>query len=245
MEDFKQYIKNKKVALVGPANYMKDCLYGDEIEAHDVVVRINRGMESIGKYFLNIGSRTDILYSCLIEKSANAGKINLGLLSGEKVKYICCPPESNFEGISKTTRFHPLVNFKKMKSISEKIPIRIVDHEFHTWLARKVKSRPNTGFLAIYDFLRHDIQQLSIYGFSFYLDGFLPGQKSGVKKEKDCTEQQFADLAYNSKRHNQKNMWTYAKKTLRNNSKVNLDNTLTQILALEKFNRESFNEKIK
>ena len=87
-------------------------------------------------------------------------------------------------------------------------------------------------------------KSLSIYGFSFYLDGFISGQKSGVEKEKNCTEQEFADMAFNSKRHVQKNMWQYAKNTLLDNKKVILDSKLKQILELNSLDRKLFKEKV-
>ena len=51
-------------------------------------------------------------------------------------------------------------------------------------------------------------------------------------------------MAYASKRHVQKNMWEYAKKTLLGNRRVNLDKTLKKILELEKLDRELFKEMI-
>ena len=83
-------------------------------------------------------------------------------------------------------------------------------------------------------------KELSIYGFSFYLDGFLPGQKSGIESEKNCSEQEFADMAFNSKRHIQENMWRHAKNTLLDNSVVRLDKTLETILKMKTFNRKEF-----
>ena len=94
--------------------------------------------------------------------------------------------------------------------------------------------------MSIYDLLSFNPKSLSIYGFSFYLDGFIPGQKLGVEKEKNCSEQEFANLAFNSKRHVQKNMWQYAKDTLLNNSKIKLDDTLKTILSLEEFSKQKF-----
>ena len=99
--------------------------------------------------------------------------------------------------------------------------------------------------MAIYDLIRMDPKKLSIYGFSFYLDGFITGQKSGVENEKNCTEQEFANMAYSSKRHVQKNMWQYAKSTLKNNEKVNLDKTLQKILELESLDKELFEKEVK
>ena len=148
------------------------------------------------------------------------------------------------KGISNKTKLHSLVNKEKIKEIKKHIPVTIVDHKFHTDLAKKVNCKPNTGFLAIYDLLRMNPKKLSIYGFSFYLDGFITGQKAGVENEKNCTEQEFADMAFNSKRHVQKNMWKYAKETLLNNKHVVLDKTLNKILNLDKLDRKLFKEKV-
>ena len=240
-----EFLKNKSVALVGPAKYMSGSNYGVEIDSHDVVVRINRGIESIKSYGDDIGKRTDIYYSCLIETSQQTGKLDVVELKDDyKIKYIVAPPESDFIGMSSKTDFHSLVDKSKMESFKKHIPIRIIEHDFHTDLAREVRCKPNTGFLSIYDLLRFDIKKLSIYGFSFYLDGFLPGQKDGVIYEKGYSEQEFANMGFNSKRHIQVNMWNYAKQTLRNNPKVVLDGTLTQILNLKKFNKEEFRNEV-
>lgn len=238
-------IKGKNVALVGPAKYMEGSNLGNEIDNHDIVIRINRGIESIDYFKKDIGSRTDIFYSCLIERAQQTGVLDpLHLKYNHRIKHIVAPPDSDMKGISNKTKLHSLVNKEKIKEIKKHIPVTIVDHKFHTDLAKKVNCKPNTGFLAIYDLLRMNPKKLSIYGFSFYLDGFITGQKAGVENEKNCTEQEFADMAFNSKRHVQKNMWKYAKETLLNNKHVVLDKTLNKILNLDKLDRKLFKEKV-
>lgn len=242
MNSFKDLIYNKKVALVGPALYMKDSNFGSEIDDnHDTVVRINRGIESISKYGSDIGEKTDIYYTCLIERYQQTGKIVPSDLKKKYgIKYVVAPPDSNIKGIANQTKFHSLVRSDLVKEILDILPIRLVDHVFHTELAKKIDCKPNTGFLSIFDILQFSPKILSIYGFSFYLDGFIPGQKSGVEKEKNCSEQEFANMAFNSKRHVQKNMWEYSKKTLLNNEKVKLDYFLHKILNLDSFSKEDF-----
>ena len=243
--NYKELIKNKSVALVGPAQYLVGSEYGKEIDNHDVVVRINRGIELIDKHEKDIGKKADVLYSCLIEKPANAGKVN-GKILKEKygVKYLCAPPESTYEGVAHETKYHHLVNMKTVDDVLKQIPIRIVEHRFHTILAQKVDCRPNTGFLAIYDLLKHEPKKLSIYGFSFYLDGFIPGCKEGIVQEQDKNEKQFADQCFTSKRHVQKNMWLFAKQTLLGKKNIYLDPVLTKILNLERLDRDLFNKHI-
>ena len=242
--DLKSLIKDKKIALVGPAQYMEGSSLGKEIDDHDIVIRINRGIDSIKDHKVDIGTKTDIYYSCLIERAQQTGVLSTAKLKSHNIKHIVAPPDSNMKGISTQTKLHSLVDIEKIKKINQEIPITIIDHIFHTDLAKKVDCKPNTGFLAIYDILRMNPKSLSIYGFSFYLDGFISGQKSGVEKEKNCTEQEFADMAFNSKRHVQKNMWQYAKNTLLDNKKVILDSKLKQILELNSLDRKLFKEKV-
>ena len=236
-------LQNKSVAIVGPASYMVGSKLGQEIDSHDVVVRLNRGVESIEQYSSDIGKRTDILYTCLIEKPGNAGPYQPEeLISTYSIKAIVAPPHSDFRGYSPVTRLHDLVNIEKAKQLAALVPFRVVDHRFHNQLAHAVSCKPNTGFMAIYDLLRYDLKQLSIYGFSFYLDGFIPGCKSGVEKTLEMTEEQFADRCFSSKRHIQENMWTYAKQTLLNSPKVKLDSVLNLILSLDTLDRGLFQE---
>jgi hypothetical protein len=243
---FKSIIHGKTVALVGPAKYMVGSCLGEEIDQHDVVVRINRSIETTKQYSADVGVKTDVLYSCLIETAQNAGKLDvLELKNDYGVKFVCAPPQSDYKGISQRTTFHEMVNMKTVKHIIKVLPLRIVDHQMHTELAKKVQCRPNTGFLAIYDLLNFNPSMLSIYGFSFYLDGFIPGCKSGVEKEKNVTEDEFATMAFNSKRHVQKNIWQYAKDTLRDNPSVKLDSVLDVILNLEKLDKKLFSDAIK
>jgi hypothetical protein len=240
-EKFKSLICGKNVAIVGPAKYMLDSSLGAEIDEHDVVVRINRSIETTKQYPKDVGTKCDILYSCLIETAQNAGNINPDELKNDYgVRCLVAPPQSEYSGISTQTKLHYMANQNTVKKIKTLMPLRIVSHVFHTELAKKVESRPNTGYLAIYDLLSFQPKSLSIYGFSFYLDGFIPGCKSGIEKEKNVSEDEFANMAFNSKRHNQKNMWQHAKDTLPTDSTVLLDDVLKIILSLDKLDKELF-----
>jgi len=237
--------EGKNIALVGPAKYMQGSSYGAEIDSHDLVVRINRGIESIDQFHNDIGKRTDIYYSCLIERAQQTGKlIPVELKEHYGIKCLIAPPNSDMKGIAERTEYHNLVNKKTISEIASLMPVRIVEHDFHTALAKEVQCKPNTGFLAIYHLLSMNPKSLSIYGFSFYLDGFLPGQKAGIEYEKNCTEQEFANMAFNSKRHVQENMWEYAKKTLLNKENIYLDPVLNKILNLEKLDRDLFKKHV-
>ena len=232
----KELVEGRKVALVGPAKYMLGSESGSEIDEHDLVVRINRGPELIEEYGQDIGTRTDILYSCLIEKPENAGFYNLELFRNKyQIKQLVAPPQSDMKGISSSTKLHSMINESKVANISEHIPFRVVDHTFHNALSRKIDCRPNTGFLAMYDLLAHNPEHLTIYGFSFYLDGFIPSYKKGVESDILMTEEEFANKCFNSKRHVQENMWQYCKDNFAQKANVSLDPVLQKILDLDEF----------
>ena len=90
--DFLDFVKGKSVALVGPAMYLQGSKYGRDIDSYDIVARINRGVELVDFFGEDIGKKTDIVYSCLIEKPANAGKIEVdSLVEKYGVKFICTP----------------------------------------------------------------------------------------------------------------------------------------------------------
>lgn len=246
MKEYSTFIKNKRVALVGPAAYMVNSKFGEQIDSHDVVVRLNRGIESVSTYFLDIGARSDILYSCLIEKPGNAGPYDpKSLVEKFNIKAVVAPPHSDFRGMSHSTTLHELVDKKKASHLASLVPLRVVDHHFHNDLAMKVRCKPNTGFMAIYDLIRCGAKKLSIYGFSFYLDGFIPGCKEGVQSEQGLSEQGFAEKCFKSKRHIQENMWKHAKHTLLDSPTVSLDPILQKILNLERLDKDLFKEMMK
>lgn len=232
--------QGKRVAIVGPAQYLMGKNFGKEIDGFDTIVRINRSYESVDIFPQDVGSRTDILYSCLIEKPANAGILDADKFHNLGIKFIIAPPASDLKGQASVTKLHDLIDIEKVKELSKKIPIRIVDHEFHSELARFVDCRPNTGFMAIYDILRFSPKLLKVYGFSFYLDGFVDGVKEGVQEEQNLTPQQFSDQCFNSKRHVQKNMWKFAKSTLLEDPRVEVDPVLHKILNLDSLDRDLF-----
>jgi len=59
-KNYQNYLSGKRVALIGPAEYLTKLDTGKYIDSFDIVVRVNRGTEVIDKYFNSIGKRTDI-----------------------------------------------------------------------------------------------------------------------------------------------------------------------------------------
>ena len=104
--DYLKFLKGKRVIIVGPAESLLERGDGKFIDSFDIVVRVNRGIEPTIKNFKKIGSRTDILYNCMLEKEDNGGVIDLNLLKLKNVKYVSYHSQVSYQGKAEPiTRF--------------------------------------------------------------------------------------------------------------------------------------------
>lgn len=228
----KEYLKNKRVIIVGPSNSLlnKSPPQGEFIDSFDVVVRINRGIDPINNFKDYIGKRTDILYNCLLENPDNGGIIDVNQLKQNNVKYLIYHPEVSYEGIA-INKIPNHVNKKTLINIENSgIKTDMIDYKKYNLVSNETKCRPNTGFIALFDLLSYDIKELYITGFTFYLDNFMDGYKDHLDKE------DFNRRNFNSKRHIQENMFQYLKKETKKNKLISPDPLLKEILKLETLN---------
>jgi len=230
MNRYEKFISGKNIALVGPGKNLINRNCGDEIDKHDLIVRTNRGCELIEKYSNDIGSRTDVLYSCLIEQNENAGYWDEKVIVDKyNVKYLCTTPNMTMKGIASQTILHNMVDKAKYERLKDIIPCRIVDHVFFTQLALQISCRPTTGYTAIYDLLQYNPKKISIYGFDFYYSGWINEYKKDMK---NMSIDQVLEKTMNSKRHNHKNMWNHSKQLL-NKENVYLDDKMKNVLLMK------------
>ena len=229
----KEYLKNKRVIIVGPSNSLlnKSPPQGEFIDNNfDVVVRVNRGIEPTYQYKDYIGSRTDILYNCLLENPDNGGIIDINLLKKNNVKYLVYHPEVSYEGKA-INEIPKHVNKNTLKLLEESgIKTNMIDYKKYNSVSRETKCRPNTGFIALFDLLSYDIKELYITGYTFYLDNFMDGYKDHLDKD------DFNRRNFNSKRHIQENMFQYLKKATVKKFQIKPDPLLEEILKLESLN---------
>ena len=236
--NFNSYLKNKTVALVGPASYLSDFELGNEINSKDIIVRINRGMELVDDdNKKHIGNRTDILYNCLIENPDNGGTINIKKLKNANVKWICTIPYSSSDGKITSRFLHPSVKLSTVLKLYFQFNFHIYNHKSYSLLNKNLESRANTGFAAIFDLLKYDLKELYITGFSFYLDSFFKGYKNGCQRN----EEVFSEECFKSARHNQNNQWEYLKNNILN-PRITFDPVLKEILNMNKLDRNLFHE---
>jgi hypothetical protein len=89
--NFKNMIQGKKVLLLGPASYLYDGTFSEDLREYDVVVKLNRMVETdICKDFNN--DRCDVLYHCInFDSSIGENPIDFKVLKEKKVSLLRIP----------------------------------------------------------------------------------------------------------------------------------------------------------
>jgi hypothetical protein len=148
------YLKGKRIALVGPAKSIEGSNNGAYIDSHDVVVRLNHA--KIGNP-IDSGSKTNVIY---YDGSHHD-------YEGLNLDYLICsyPPTEWFftERCLRVAQVYGYTYPGKHKIIDDNLYSNL-----KTKLNENNRSRPNTGLIAMVDLLRHDIESLFITGLDFY-----------------------------------------------------------------------------
>lgn len=211
------FLKSKTVALVGPAASLKGQGMGEYIDSHDFVVRINYAkIQSV----IDAGSRTDIVYydGSYHDYSSCNPKI-----------LICSYPETEwfFESRcrSNTEKFkrkyeHYIMNADTYKSLKSS-------------LDPNYKVRPNSGTIAIVDLLKSDLSSLYITGVDFYRTSYLNQHPDYGKKTLSEIRNIFS-TGDSGDFHDADKQYGYFKNELLKDSRIELDNFLTEYINTEK-----------
>jgi len=191
MQDYREnsisyanYLKGKNVIICGPGDILTGKKLGQEINAADVVVRLNNSYPvNIVNYMNNtdVGTRTDVLYHtgaiCTCLKIA-ANRYNMGriqLLKNDGINWFV----SKRDPINGSTRDKEFLNkFLKIHDAYEKkyfgsIKLVPVFNDFLGDLQKILKNTdPNMSTLAITHLLNYDLKRLKIVGCDFYSSGY-------------------------------------------------------------------------
>jgi len=207
-DNFSEYLKDKNVVIVGPADYVNN---GKLIDNFDVVVRINKGNNMI-KNPLKYGSRTDILYHCVSQSYDSGGKIP----EDENIKFIkfTLPNKKNIYGGGEK------FNYDKIKMKNNML---IVDDKKFTIFENKIKTRPNSGTTAIWDLLNYDIKSLHIIGFTLFQTDYSKLYRDKVFGQSKNTGLAALNAMKKSGNHNQKNIANYYLKDVITDKRVTYD----------------------
>lgn len=171
------YLKGKRVVMVGPSGYLTGLGQGPEIDAYDVVVRLNldcpirpdlherlypgRPHPDPG----DVGTRTDLLYHTLFSISHTA-ELNrrhtpqeVALWREDGLQFLIARQEYASERVQRFLR------------VAGELPVVLMPQKLIARVRHGTHAIPNTGVLAIAHLLSLPIASLYVTGFSFYTHG--------------------------------------------------------------------------
>lgn len=152
-------LAGKTVALVGNARALAVGAAGPEIDAHDVVIRINRAPMPAPE---SHGTRTDWLALATALPHADRARIGAGryLWMSHKRKRLDWATAT-----SPGFYLHPLAEYEALKA--------------------KLGAQPTTGAMLIEMLARSDLARLDLYGFDFFASLSLSGRRTAEKVPHD------------------------------------------------------------
>jgi len=169
MDDLKNLVKNKTVAIVGPSPHLVNTGLGEFIDSHDLVIRINEILPS--GYFQDYGSKTDIVFLNLGNDwlEITIEMINKDIKALDDIKLFVNP--RNSLDVSTKNRFKKDPNqnvFNNFKKLKVKNNFFHIGNDKNKEFEDKVGTFPTTGLLTIMSILECEFTSLFVCGFSFY-----------------------------------------------------------------------------
>jgi hypothetical protein len=180
-DGYAKYLKNKRVALVGPGWHTKNTNQGDLIDSYDIVVRMNDGISLSERFSEDLGKRTDILYCSLGDRYFRSRLY----FTGEKYKKIgkkslarkSLMTAKNIDKFDKFLKWitvshatkHPS-NVRKLLNLTKnsKVSVNLVKKDIFKIPHNVIGKAMNTGPVTIYDLCSYEIKELYITGISFF-----------------------------------------------------------------------------
>jgi len=184
-EKLKSIVEKKRVALIGPANYLLNFDQGTDIENYDIVIRFNSSI--IPQHVEKLGKRTDVwIY--------NFKNIDiLDKLPKKLPQLIFCPYPK--EKIDSYQINKPMPN----------CPIEFIETSFFNQLQKVMNFEPNSALMTILILLRQNVSKLYVSGISFLYDGYYDTEHNSsdskeltVPKEERNNFMQIVKKVYNA-----------------------------------------------
>jgi hypothetical protein len=170
---YSEFLKGKRVALIGPSESIEGVAQGEFVDSHDVVVRMVRPGSAGGRVPTgadreiipkrlekNIGTRVDVVYSNFDGIGLDESYLNY--LVGKGVKYFNSTRPAEY-GNNSINHYKSLLEEAGLLS---SIPST---SKYEKWSDR-LKASPCSGYCILLDLLSYDIKELYILGYSFYKD---------------------------------------------------------------------------
>jgi hypothetical protein len=214
--EYVKYLNGKKICIVGPAPSILEIEpeQGQMIEEYDVIVRLNKALPIPTNLTKYLGTRTDVLYNCLNPEPESGGYIDISYLA-EEIQWLISPypRKPPFE--------KDIKNFERRNT--EIIKFATFDLQWYNSIEKEIKTRPNTGILAILDLLSCEIEELYITGITFFKGGY-------IKEYRNYNEAEVLARMAAYGNHRQEPQIEFMKKILSSDPRVKMDKYLKEII---------------
>ena len=176
-ELFANYITDKCIAIVGPAESIIGTNKGHVIDKFDLVVRLNKALPLPQNLKNDIGSRTDIVYNSLnVQDYPGENNLSTRLYKKHDVQFVCSSYPYNHSIFKQDIANY--VNRYKFE-----IPFKIMNDRKFKNFERYLGTRPYTGTCAIMELLSYPIKYLYITGLDFYQTKYYSEYRRASKEQ--------------------------------------------------------------
>jgi len=159
---YSNFLKDKRVAIVGPSSLLVGSNQGEYIDSFDVVIRQSRNYFIPDHLQKDMGSRTDVVFSSLNDVY-DKGHYGTGIYfpinkMKKKIKWLAMAAPNVGERIKR---------FKK-KINKGRIPVYVVDYDWRLKICEEIGRHTSNGIITLCDTAKYDFRELYITGFTFY-----------------------------------------------------------------------------
>lgn len=210
-----EYLKDKNVILVGPAEYLVGQSKGEEINKYDVIVRMNSSIPVPDKYKEDYGNRTDVLYHRLASQGFPTEQ-TIRSWRSDGVKWIVVKMQTDHKKIN---RLKGLIKNHKVSWLTAQ---KTVDE-----LKKKIDRAPNQGIITIVHLLSYPIKSLTVMGIDFYATGYFRGYNNLVN---DSEREKMRIKNRQGRIHNMASQVKYLRELWETDERFVIDDTLKEVL---------------
>jgi len=240
-----EFVKDKRVAIVGCSKTMDGSNLGEIIDSYDLVMRFNTALPLKYSKKNDIGSKTNIMCNCL--SRIHGGRISRSLLKIWKdsgVSWVIYPvPIASLKHDmyrddylltnEELSRYHFMYTFfKKINKNNDNkkiVNLKTVSLDWYLNLKKQINSTPSTGLSGIYHTLSFPVKEVFICGFSFGSGGYYSGYKSNMRKS-------YYDKCYSkSKVHNFDSEKEFVRNLYKKDERIKLDRYLNNLFIEKSF----------
>lgn len=163
MTEYSEYLRDKRVVLVGPSGAYTGSGKGPSINSYDVVARLNWGCPVPADRRDDLGSRTDVLYKRMLT-GAQPNNTEIDSWIADGVRYVLTSDRND-----RTPMYRRLQMLLRGRVDVEPLgPLR-------GEIIAKIGNPPLMGVLAIQHLLKQPIRSLMVANCDFYRGGYFSG----------------------------------------------------------------------